>query len=245
MRRWGSRSRRDRPARAAGGPARLGWSAGAVVLVLLAWQGHHLARWLPQFERTIEGLGPWGPVLFCFATLAVEPFLVPDTLFGLAAGAAFGLVAGTIYYFSAVYAVCLGCHWLGSRRLRATVLRQLESRPTLRALVESAPRGGARFVFLVRLVPFNPAVMSYALGAVGVPLRAAAVGNLGMFAHMFPTLYFGAAAVHVTRMAGGGHRHWETQGLLLIAGLAVCVLLALGVTRWAGSAIAAQTGGSR
>jgi uncharacterized membrane protein YdjX (TVP38/TMEM64 family) len=190
----------------------------------------------------IEGLGPWGPVVFCVSLLVLEPFLVPDTLFALAAGAAFGVVAGTAYYFAAVYVMCLGVQWLGRHWLKARVLRLLGARHTLRAMVLSAPKGGVRFTFLVRLVPVNPALLSYGLGAAGVPLRAAVVGNLGMFTHMLPTVYFGAAAMHVTRMAGRGHKEWELEGLLLMLGLAVCAALALQITRRAWAAIGAETG---
>ena len=38
--------------------------------------------------------------------LVFEPFLVPDTSLGLAAGAAFGLFAGTIYYFTPASTPC-------------------------------------------------------------------------------------------------------------------------------------------
>ena len=87
--------------------ARLAWVAGAVALALLAWQGHHLSHWLPQFERTIEGLGSWGPVVFVAAILLFGPLFVPDSVFGIAAGATFGLVPGTAYFFAAVYIMCL------------------------------------------------------------------------------------------------------------------------------------------
>lgn len=220
----------------------LALGAGGVVLALLAWQGHHLAPWLPQFERMIENLGPWGPVVYCVSLVALEPFLVPDTLFGLAAGAGFGPVAGTAYYFAAVYVMCLGVHWLSRHWLKARVLRLLEARRRLRAMVLKAPEGGVRFTFLVRLVPINQALLSYALGAAGVPLRTALAGNLGMFTHMLPTVYFGAAAVHMTRMAGKGHKEWEIEGVLLMLGLGVCVALTLHVTRRAWAAIGAQAG---
>jgi uncharacterized membrane protein YdjX (TVP38/TMEM64 family) len=216
---------------------RLAVGAGIAVLALLAWQGHRLAHWLPQFEQVIESLGPWGPVLFCIAVLVLEPFLVPDTLFGLAAGAAFGLLAGSAYYLGAVYAMCLATQWLGSRWLRGRVLRQLERQPRLRALVLDAPQRGTRFAFLIRLMPVNQALLSYALGAAGVPLRAALAGNLGMVPHMLPTVYFGAAAVHMTRMAAAGHAKWEPEGVALMLGLGVCVVLALRMTKRAWAAL--------
>ncbi len=202
------------------------WPVAAVMLALLAWQGHHLADGLPRFELAIENLGPWGPVVFCAALILLEPLLVPDTLFALAAGVAFGPVAGTIYYAGAVYVMSLLSHWLGGHWLRAPVLRRLEKSARIRGLVERAATGGTRLTFLVRLVPVNQALLGYAFGAAGVPLRNAFVGNLGMFPHMLPTLYFGAAAVHVTRMAGTHHTQWERDGILGMAALGACVVLA-------------------
>lgn len=220
--------------------ARVAGLAGALALALLAWQGHHLAHWLPQFEAAIAGLGFWGPLALIAATLLLSPFFVPDSIFGIAAGASFGLAAGTLYYFLGVYLMCLAVQFASKRWLGARVLRRLESRPRLRAAVLAAPRGGARFTFLVRLVPINQALLSYALGASGVPLRFALIGNVGMLVHMFPTVYFGAAAAHLTRMAASGHREWEAEGFLLLLGLGVCALLTWQIARRAWTAIGAE-----
>jgi uncharacterized membrane protein YdjX (TVP38/TMEM64 family) len=180
--------------------ARVGWVAGALLLALLAWQGHHVAHWLPGLEAWIAGLGPLGPALLIASILLLSPLFVPDSIFGVAAGAVFGLVAGTVYYFAGVYLMCLAVQLASRRWLRAPVLRLLESRASLRAAVQTASQGGARFTLLVRLVPVNQALLSYALGAADVPLRFALIGNFGMLVHMFPTVYFGAAAAHLTRI---------------------------------------------
>jgi uncharacterized membrane protein YdjX (TVP38/TMEM64 family) len=219
---------------------RLAWGAGALVLALLAWQGHHVAHWLPEIEQEIEKLGVWGPVALVVAIVVLGPFFVPDSIFGIAAGAAFGLVRGTAYYFAGLYAMCLLIQVISARLLRARVLRLLASRPKILAAVEAAARGGVRLPFLIRLVPINQALLSYAFGAADVPLRAAVLGNVAMITHLIPTVYFGAAAAHVTRMAGTGHREWETEGVLLMLGLGACVLVTLQVTKLAWAAIAAE-----
>jgi uncharacterized membrane protein YdjX (TVP38/TMEM64 family) len=216
----------------------LAWVAAGVVLALLAWQGHHLARRVPEFERAVEDLGPWGPLLYVATLVVLGPFLVPDTPFGLAAGAAFGVVAGTAYYFAAVYVVCAAIHWFGRRWLRERVLRRLETRHVLRVVVRGASTGGWRSVSLIRLVPINPALVSYALGAAGVAWRDVLIGNFAMLAHMFPTVYFAAAAVHVTRMAGRSHRELQIEGVLLLVGLAACAVLLLRIRRFAWAKIA-------
>jgi len=220
--------------------ARVAWVVGTLVLALLAWQGHHVAHWLPRLEREIDALGSSGPLALVAAILLCSPLLVPDSIFGIAAGASYGLAAGTLYYFAGMYLVCLGVQLVSRRWLRARVLRLLEARPRLRAAVLAAPQGGARFTFLVRLVPVNQALLSYALGAAVVPLRYALLANVAMLTHMFPTVYFGAAAAHLTRMAGSGHREWETEGALFLLGLVACVLLTLQVTRRAWAAIDAE-----
>lgn len=221
----------------------IGVLAGVLGLALLAWQGRRIAHEIPWFEHAIRQLGPWGPAALIVAIVVLSPLFVPDSIFGLIAGASFGLVTGTACYFAGLYLACLAIqlasgHWLGPR-----MLHLLDARPALRAAVLAAPQGGTRFALLIRMVPINQALLSYALGAAGMPLREAAVGNLAMITHLFPTVYFGAAAVHVTRMAGTGHREWETEGVLFLLGLGVTVLLTLEITRRAWATIGGRSGG--
>ena len=220
--------------------SRVRWAVGAGVLALLAWQGHHVAHWLPELEQGIARLGAWGAPALVLAIVLLGPLLVPDSIFGVTAGATLGLATGTACYFAGAYLMCLAVQAVSWRWLHGRVLPLLARHPRILAAVQAAPRGGARFTFLIRLLPVNQAMLSYALGAAGVPLRFALVGNLGMFTHMLPTVYFGAAAAHVTRMAGQGHREWEIEGILLMLGLAACVLFSLQVTRRAWAAIGAE-----
>jgi uncharacterized membrane protein YdjX (TVP38/TMEM64 family) len=205
---------------------RLVWIGAVLALVLLAWQGHRLAAWLPRFEQTIEALGPWGPVLFIVSLVVLESVFVPDTLFALAAGAAFGPVHGAIYYALGLFASSLLLQWVGGRWLKAPVLRLLEGQPRIRSLVAKAAGGGTRLTFLTRLVPVNQAILSYALGAAGVPLRYALLGNFGMFPHALPTVFLGTAALHMTRMAGTGHTQWERDAVLGMVALGVLLVAA-------------------
>jgi hypothetical protein len=46
---------------------------------------------------------------------------------------------------------------------------------------------------------------------------------------MFLTVYFGAAAAHLTRMAGEDHAHWTEEGIGLLLGLVACAGLVLQV----------------
>jgi uncharacterized membrane protein YdjX (TVP38/TMEM64 family) len=213
-------------------PLRLAIAIGsaAALLGLLAWQGHHLAHWLPRIEQSLAELGIWAPVVYVAVVLALAPLLVPDTIFGVTAGVVFGLFEGFAFYYGAVYGGCLLAYLAGRRWLRARVLTALETRSGLRAMAEAVSRGGLRLTLWIRLVPINPISVSYALGAVGVPFRAVALGTLAIFPHMFLTVYVGVAAAHMTEMAGQGHSHWAVEGVGLLIGLVACAAVVVQIS---------------
>ncbi len=211
------------------GPHRAGHRAlflgAAVLLAGLAWQGHRVSHLLPRFEGAVEALGPWGPVAFVACVVLLTPLLVPDTIFAVAAGVVFGLGAGFVYYFAAVYAACLIATLLGRHWLRGRVLAALDARPSIAAMARAAREQGVRLTFWIRLVPLNAAAVSYALGAVDVPFRSVAIGTFGMFPHMFLSVYVGVAAAHVTRMAGASRETWTADGAALLLGLVACAVV--------------------
>lgn len=206
---------------------RVAWIVAALLIVVLAFWGQHLGDWLPRAERWIESLGPWAPVAFVVAIVVLEPLLFPSALFGLAAGVVFGAWKGTLLYFSATYAASLLIYFMGRRILRAPVLRLVQTRSSIRDVMDAVAKGGPRLVFWIRILPVNPAVFSYALGAVRVPFRSVALGSIGLLPTMFFDVYFGAVAAHVTRMASQGHSHWDIRGAGLLLGLA-----AFGFATW-------------
>ena len=218
---------------------RLSWIAAAAALGLLLWQGHHIAHLLPRIEAWVDSLGPWAPLAYAAGVIVLSPLLVPDSIFAIVAGVVFGLAEGFALYFGAVYVGSLIATGLGRRWLRTRVLAVLETRPDLDAMVRAARSEGAWVTFWIRLIPLNPAIVSYALGAAGVPLRSVALGTLGMFPHMLLAVYLGVAAAHVTRMAGESHESWTLQGASLLLGLVACAGVVAWVSRLAARQVAA------
>ena len=208
-----------------GAPTYAAWGAAVLGLGLLAWQGHRIAHLLPELEAVIEGLGPWGPLAYLAGVIVLCPLLVPDSVFAVIAGVAFGLGEGFALYFGGVYAASLLVCWLARHGLRARARAALAARPDLEAMARGARSQGARATFWIRLIPLNPAVVSYALGAFDVPMRAVAIGTFGMAPHMLLSIYLAATAAHVTRMAGASHRDWTLEGAALLLGLVACAFL--------------------
>ncbi len=215
------------------------WVLAILAIVVLAFEGHHLAGLLPRIEEWVRQLGPWGPIAFLAALVVLEPLFFPNTLFGIAAGVVFGLWKGYLLYFGSVYVANLLLYWLGRALLRQPVLRALDGRKEVRNAVAAAETRGTSLVFWIRLIPLNPAIFSYAFGAMKVSFRSVAVGTLGMFPHMFMDVYLGTVAAHVTEMAGQGHSNWEMRGAALVFGLIAIVVVSWRITKIANDQIRA------
>jgi uncharacterized membrane protein YdjX (TVP38/TMEM64 family) len=205
----------------------IAWIVGGLLVAALAFEGRHLAHFLPRIEHFVEGLGPWGPITYIAAIVALEPLLFPNSLFGMMAGVLFGLPLGFVCYSGGVYLGNLLVYLIGRRLLRRPVLHALEDRAEVQAAVTAAKQEDTSLVFWLRMIPVNPAVFSYAFGAVEIPLRTVALGTFGMLPHLLLDVYIGTVAAHVTEMAGESHSHWEIEGIGLVVGL-----IALGIVFW-------------
>jgi uncharacterized membrane protein YdjX (TVP38/TMEM64 family) len=209
----------------------VGWVFGVLLIVGLAIEGHHLAGFVPEAEHAIEKLGPWGPLSYVLAIIALQPVLFPNFIFGLIGGAVFGLWKGYVYYFGAIYVANMLVYLVGKRLLRGPVLRELERRPKIRDAASVASSGGPGLVFWLRMIPTSPAILSYALGALRVMPRSVAIGTLGIAPHVFLDVYLGTVAAHVTQMAGEGHTSWEAKGIALVFGLFAVAAATWQITR--------------
>jgi len=198
---------------------------GTGLLAAIVWQGRHLAHWIPQVETAVAGLGVWGPVVFMLGVVVLSPLLFPDSLFGIVAGFVFGLAAGTLYYFVAIYLVNLAIFALGRSWLRGPILRVAANRPQAHAILEGAHRDAVRLTLLIRLVPLNVAFVSYVLGAARFPWRAVLIGNLALLPHLFLPVYLG----HVANAAATWTKREGTSVLLEDAGLLLGLVAAASV----------------
>jgi uncharacterized membrane protein YdjX (TVP38/TMEM64 family) len=120
-------------------------------------------------DAWIAGLGSWAPVgyvaVYALATIA----FVPGTIFGLAGGALFGPVWGTVCNLVGATAGAT-LAFLVARYLAADwIARKAGGR--LGRLIAGVEAEGWRFVAFVRLVPLFPFNLSnYALGLTRIPL---------------------------------------------------------------------------
>jgi uncharacterized membrane protein YdjX (TVP38/TMEM64 family)/rhodanese-related sulfurtransferase len=120
-------------------------------------------------ESSVRDLGPWAPlahvVLFAIGTV----LFVPGAIFGLAGGALFGPLWGTLLNLAGA---TLGAtaSFLIARYLAADWVRR-QAGGRLERLIAGVEAEGWRFVAFVRLVPLFPFnLLNYALGLTRIPL---------------------------------------------------------------------------
>ncbi|QDU46059.1 TVP38/TMEM64 family inner membrane protein YdjZ [Symmachiella dynata] len=206
----------------------------ATVILFGRWMGSEI----PKIEADIAALGFWGPLALVVIVALATPLFVPDTLFAVAAGVLFGLIEGAvIVVIGALGASCL-CYVISRFVLRKRVAAALSQQPKIAAVAAAAERRGLKFQILLRLTPLSPVAVSYALGTTNTRFSTFILGCLGIIPGIFVEVYFGYVAGHAAKIAGNVSSHSRLHQFVLFAGLAVCIVLIIYVTRMARQALA-------
>lgn len=235
------------PAVPASTPASHHWvrvlAAGALV-VLLVLGGRELAGQVPAFADWVRDVGPLGPLVFIAGYVVAVIAFVPGALLTLAAGAVFGVVAGTAYV---LIGATLGsaAAFLISRHLARTAFeRRLGTNPRFTAIDQAIAREGRKVVFLLRLSPVFPfTLLNYALGLTRIRIGDFLLASFGMLPGTLLYTYSGKVAGDLAALAAGtnparGPGYYAVLAAGLLATVAVTVL----VTRVAGRALNSTSG---
>lgn len=176
---------------------------------------------LETILHAIQGLGSVGIVVFIAVQVLVAiSGLLPASLFGIAAGAVYGVSLGfAIAAFSTMSGAFIA-FILSRSLLRPTIARMLQNRAKLQNFDAMLARDGWRFVFLLRLSPVMPfAVTSYALGLSSITLRDYWVGSLAALPSLLGYVFMGSLTT--TGLAvisqGSSPLKWGLVGLGIVA----------------------------
>ena len=96
-------------------------------------------------------------------------------------------------------------------------------------------------LFLLRLAPINPSLVSYVLGTTGVRFHAFLAACVGLLPAYFVAVYLGYAAKHATKLAGHVSEHSTAHHIATFTGLALSIVLLLGLAHYARKAIQEAT----
>jgi len=217
---------------------------GVVALVGIVALGRAAGGQVQAFATWVDGLGVFGPLVFIAGYAVAVVAFVPASLLTLAAGAVFGIGAGTAWVFvAAVLGSALA--FLVSRYVaRSAVEQRVAGDARFAAIDRAIGAQGRRIVFLLRLSPVFPFnLLNYALGLTSVRFADYLVASLGMLPGTLLYVYTGKTIGDVASLAGGaaperGASHYALLGVGLLATAVVTVL----VTRIARRALEEATG---
>ncbi len=200
----------------------------AVPIVLGLMLGRFVSPWLPEFSAWVNTLGVWAPVAFVAAYVAVVVLMLPAFLLIMAAGAVFGVVKGSLLALTGAMLGGVSAFLIGRHLARDFVARRVAANPTLSAIDRVVGEDGLKLVFLLRLSPAVPFVLSnYALGVTRVRLRDFVLGTFGLLPIVATYAAYGSAS-------GAGPRSDGTPAIsptMLALGIVVTVLLGVLLAR--------------
>lgn len=204
---------------------------GALALIAIVAAARHGGAYVESFRVWVEGVGFWGPLVFVGGYVAAVVAFVPASLLTLAAGAIFGIAAGTAYVFVAASAGAALAFLVSRYLAREAIERRVQSDPRFAAMDRAVGEQGLRIVFLMRLSPVFPFnLLNYALGLTGVRFAHYNLASLGMLPGTLAYVYLGEVAGEVASLAGGvetsrGPVDYAIWGVGLVATFAVAIIV--------------------
>lgn len=202
-----------------------------VLVVLVGSLGHEIERHIRVVEAWTAELGVWGPVAFAILLAVSTSVLIPESLFGIAAGTLFGLGHGFLVTLAGNLLAAALQYGLSHRLLRSRIERSVAGKPELEAIRDAVLDRELGLQALLRLTPLNHATISYLLGAAGVGFGGFMLASLAQIPHLFVEVYVGYAGRHIARMVGGGAVGARLGDLILFGGLAAGLLALVWVWR--------------
>lgn len=194
-----------------------------ITLVAVIAIGEWLGPQVLKLESWIAAQGPKGPFVFLIIFILLSSVFVPDTVFAIIAGALFGILEGTLLMFiGGVLGATLN-FYLARTLLRNQVHNFLKTHPRFSVVEQAAEREGFRLLLLLRLVPFNPATISYLLGTTGIRFSLFLFACIGLIPGFFVEVYFGYILKHVsTSKVGAAPYSWAHLSVTVV-GFVLCV----------------------
>ncbi|MEQ9640578.1 MAG: VTT domain-containing protein [Alphaproteobacteria bacterium] len=187
---------------------------------------------LAEVETMVANAGAWAPVGHVVVFAIGTVLFLPGTLFGLAGGALFGPVWGTVLNLAGATLGATAAFLIARHVAADWARRQAGNR--LQRLIAGVEAEGWRFVVLTRLVPLVPFnLLNYALGLTRIPVTHYALASL---VSMAPGTLAFTWLGYAGREAAGGDATAIRYGLLGLALLAVIAFLPRLVRRLRGGA---------
>lgn len=200
----------------------------ALPIILGLAVGRLISPWLPQFATWVHTMGVWAPVVYVLAYIVVVILMMPAFLLIMAGGAVFGVVKGTVLALTGAVIGGTCAFIIGRYFARDLVARRVAKNTTLSALDRVIGEDGLKLVFLLRLSPAVPFVLTnYALGVTRVRVNHFVFGTFGLLPIVATYAAYGSASSAGPRADGSS----AVSPLMLTLGVIVTVGLGVLLAR--------------
>lgn len=211
--------------------------AGAILVAAIVIIGREIDQQIGAIEEWIQGISPWGELVYIALFVVLTSVFVPDTVLAIIAGAMFGLAGGTLAVLVGALVAAALQQFLARHFLRDRIQQALSTRPSLLAIQNAVHRQELRLQLLLRLTPLSPVMTSYLLGAAGVRLSGFFIGCVAMIPALFLEVYFGHAGKHMASMAGRNEQTILIHDATIVGGLLASIIVMVIVSRMARKAL--------
>ncbi|MHA1547456.1 MAG: TVP38/TMEM64 family protein [Alphaproteobacteria bacterium] len=209
---------------------------GVVIALIGSARYFHVQDLLKQALDWVGELGPSGAIIFVAIYVIATVLFIPGSVLTLGAGAAFGVVWGSVYV-SIASTLGATCAFLVGRYLaRNAIARKIEGNERFAAIDKAVANEGWKIVGLTRLSPLFPfTLLNYAFGLTQVKLRDFVLASwIGMMPGTVMYVYLGSLA----KAATGERTRTTGEWVLYGVGLLATVVVTIFVTRIAKQALA-------
>lgn len=164
-----------------------------IIVGLLA--GRFLAPWIPRFGEFVRDMGVWAPVIFVATYIAGVVLMMPVFLLIMVGGAVFGIAKGSLLAMTSALVGGTFAFLIARYAARDVVARRVARHPLMASIDRVIGEDGMKLVFLLRLSPAVPFVLSnYALGVTRVRLRDFMLGTFGLIPIVVMYAAYGSVA---------------------------------------------------
>lgn len=186
----------------------------------------------------INSLGYVGGLAFMLIYIIATIAFIPASALTLGAGAAFGIILGSVYVFIGATLGAIAAFLIGRYLARDWIGKKIDGNQQFMAIDRAVAHAGFKIVLLTRLSPAFPFnLLNYAFGITGVGLKEYAIASIGMLPATVLYVYIGSLAGDLAR-SDRQSADPTLQWTIRIIGLIATVAVTLYVTNIARKAIA-------
>lgn len=196
----------------------------AILLMLVLATVLGIGQRLSDLRTWIQGLGPWGPVVFVALYAAAVVAAIPGSALTVVAGTLFGSVLGVMVVINAATLGASLAFLIARYLARDAMARRLATNEKFQKLDRLTEEHGAIIVALTRLVPLFPFnLLNYGFGLTRVPFWTYVIWS---WLCMLPaTILFVVGADAFTEGLTQGRVPWGLVGACVAVGLVLMFLI--------------------